>query len=456
MDAAFTLARNTVNVTYNDLPPVAVDMTKKDILDVLGTAVAGSAAPAAEEIAGLIKEWGGKQESTVIGFDCIVPSPSAAFINATMGHALDYDDTHDRAGLHAAVTVVPAAFAVAQRRGGVSGKEFITAVALGIDIVCRMGLASELTLKESGWVYTPIYGFFGATAAAGKILGLDEAKMVNAFGIAYSQTAGNFQAIDDAVLTKRIQPGFASRAGVLSALLAERGITGAQNSIEGDYGIYNVYHRGHYDPQALTSELGKVFEVANISFKPYPTCRGDHASIDATLALVREHDIKPEDVEEITVSSGEMTQLQSHPLERKRRPQRIPDAQYNIPYTVATAVVKRKVSISDFTLEAIQDPEVLKMADKVSPRLVPELSRHAMEPAIVEIKTRGGAYSKRVDYPKGSPQNPMAMDELAGKFRDCAAHGKRRMPLQQVERVIQLVSTLDEVDGVEQIIRLLG
>ena len=174
MDVVFALADNITRVGYDALSPEAVNMTKKDILDVLGVATAGSAALGVAEVAGLIKEWGGKEESTVIGFDCMVPSPSAALINGLMGHALDYDDGHDKSMVHATASVVPASFAVAQRQGKVNGKEFITAVALGIDLMCRMALAAKTNLRVSGWVYSSIFGYFGATAAAGKILGLNK------------------------------------------------------------------------------------------------------------------------------------------------------------------------------------------------------------------------------------------------------------------------------------------
>jgi 2-methylcitrate dehydratase PrpD len=457
MDVAFTLADNIVKVEYDQLPLESIDMTKKDILDVLGTMIAGSAALGVEEVGGLIKEWGGKKESTVVAFDCMVPSPNAALVNATMGHALDYDDGHDGAVAHAAVSVVPASFAVAERRGKVNGKEFITAVALGMDLLCRMGLATKVTLRESGWVYTSIYGYFGATAAAGKILGLDTEKMVNAFGIAYSQTAGNFQAMADAVLTKRMQPGFAAKSGVLSALLAQRGITGARNSMEGQYGLYNVYLRGQFDPLILTSQLGKAFEVTNIGFKPYPSCGYTHGPIYATLNLVLEHNIGPEDVRQINISTGENAGDLCTPLERKRRPETIPDAQFSIPYTIATAVVKRKVGISEFTLESIQDPRVLKIAQLVTPRILPELTRREVEPAIVEIETKdGNRYSRREEFRKGSPRNPMTTDELTNKFRDCAVHGKKELSKRKIEKAIQLVNELEKVDDVSKIIQLLS
>lgn len=457
MDMSFTLADTIYWTNYNDLSAEAIEVTKKDILDVLGTAIAGANALGISEIAGLIKDWGGKEESTVIGFDCKVPSANAALVNGTMSHALDYDDGYDPAIVHTACAVVPASFAIAERTGNVDGKKFITAVALGIDLMCRMGLATRLSLRESGWVYTSIFGYFGAAASASKILGLDNNRIVNALGIAYSQTSGNFQSIQDAVLTKRIQPGFASKAGVLSALLAERGVTGIQNSIEGDYGIYNVYLKGQYDPLAITSGLGKVFEVANVGFKAYPCCGYTHNPIYATLALTIENDIRPENVDTITIRTGQNAGDLLEPLERKRQPRSVPDAQFSIPYTVATAIVKRKVSIDDFTPEAIHNTDVLQIAQKVNACILPELTRRQVEPAIVEIRTKDGTvFSKRMDDRKGSPENAMSMEEISDKFRDCASHSRVKLSKQSIDMMISLIRNLEKVKDVSEIIRLAG
>jgi 2-methylcitrate dehydratase PrpD len=457
MDVAFTLAENVVRVGYDTLSPKAVDMTKKDILDVLGVAVAGSAALGVAEVAALLKEWGGKKEGTVIGFDCMLPAPSAALINGMMSHALDYDDGHDKSMVHAAASVVSAAFAVAQRQGKVDGKDFITAVALGIDLMSRMALGAKTNLRVSGWVYSSIFGYFGATAAAGKILGLDKEKMVNAFGIAYSQTAGSFQSIADAVLTKRAQLGFASRAGVFSAFLAESGITGPQNCMEGEYGIYNNYIKGEYDPVAVTSELGRRFEVENMGFKAYPSCGYTHGPIFSTLTLMKENRIKPDDIDEINVSTGKNAGDLFEPLERKRRPPVVPDAQFSIPYTVGVAVIKGNVGIGDFTPEAIKDPRVLEIAQKVNPIILQELTRREVDPSIVEIRTKdGNRYSMRMDNRKGTPENPMTPEEFADKFRDCLVHGRKRISKQKTEKIMQSINNLEQVDDVGEIIRLLG
>ncbi len=457
MDVAFTLADNVVRVNYDDLNTTAIDMTKKDIFDVLGVATAGSAALGVAEVAGLFKEWGGKKESTIIGYDCMVPAPSAALVNGMMSHALDYDDGHDKSMVHAAASVVSAAFAVAQRRGKTNGRDFITAVALGVDIMSRMAMGAKTNLRVSGWVYSCIFGYFGAAAAAGKILSLDKDRMVNAFGIAYSQTAGSFQSIADAVLTKRAQLGFAARAGVFSALLAERGITGPWNCIEGEYGIYNNYIKGEYDPIPVISDLGKRFEVEDIGFKAYPSCGYTHGPIFSTLTLMKENGIKPDDILEINVSTGKNAGDLFKPLERKRRPPGVPDAQFSIPYTVGVAVIKGSVGIGDFTPEAIKDPRVLEVAQKVNPIIMPELTRREVDPSIVEIRTKDDKrFSRRMDNRKGTPENPMSPEEFADKFRDCMAHGRKPILKQKTEKIMKLLNNLEDIDDVGKVIRMLG
>lgn len=454
MDVANTLAHNVVNTGFEDIPAEAIAVAKMDILDTLGNALgAGTLALGCLGVVELVKEAGGKEESTLIGFGGKVPSWMAAFTNSTMAHSLEYDDVYEPATVHCGVTTVPASFAVAERVGKVNGKRFITAVILGIELSCRLSLAAP---KTRSWHPTSVYGYFGSAAAAGKILGLNADQIQNALGIAYSQAAGNAQASSDAALTKRLQAGFASQGGVLSALLAEKGITGAINSLEGEFGLYKVYHGGKYDPAALTSELGKRFAVSHITFKPYPSGRGTHASIDATLEIVREHDIQPEDVESITVfKSRGAAKVEGG--EKKRQPESVVDAQLNIPYTVATAAVKRRVGLRDFTPEAIKDPAVLKMAQKVHVQAYPEFRADDFHPGITEIRTKGGkVYSKRVDEPSGNPDNPISKEGLIEKFTDCASFAIKPLTKDRLKTLIDMVMNLEEVDDVGAIVRLLA
>ena len=458
-DVVFTLVRNILNTDYHKLPAEAVLAAKRSILDTLGTTLAGSTSEGIDMVHELIHDWGGKKESTLIAFGEKVPALNAAFINATMGHARDYDDSHFLAVAHSGVCVLPAALAVAERRGKTSGKELITAVALGIDLMNRLGISVGLKSAAHGWHNTSVWGIFGATAACGKILKLNEEKLINAIGIAYSQASGTAQCMRDGALTKRMQPGFAAKAAVLSALLAEKGYTGSRDSLEGESGLFRVYHGGKYDRTLLVAELGKYFEVCNLKFKAYPSCGLTHNAITAALELVNQYQIKPEDVDKITVAVGESVySMVCLPLETKQRPPVIVHAQFSLPYSDARAFVYRKVCLNDFTPDAIRDPAVLEISRKIEPKLVPELTRQkGFDSVILEVQTLGGKkYSKRVDVLKGSLDDPITNEELVEKFKDCASHSVKPIKKQNIDKAAELILNIDTVDDIRDVVSLIS
>lgn len=457
MDVIYTLAGNIIDTNYENLPAEVVKATKRLFMDGLGVGLAGSAEAGVSELIDIVRDWDGRKESTVWVYGDRLPCVSAAQANATMIHALDYDDTHDVAILHASSVAVPTALAIAEKLGGVDGKRLITAVALAVDLAARLCLANKVSVFDRGWHYTVLHGNFSAAAIAGKLLGLDEETLVSAFGLAYHQAGGNLQCLHDGTLAKRAGPGFAARNGIMAVLMAQKGITGAKNVLQGRDGLFNVYHRGDYNPEVLTANLGEKFEVVNLSFKPYPCCRNTNPPIDATLAMVGEYNIKAEDVDSVTVYVGKGAMgLVCEPLNTKQNPSTTVDAQFSIPWTVASAIVQGKVGIAEFTPQAIKDKAVLTLSNKVTPKLDESLNRMGVSPAIVEIKTKDGkVYSKRVDTPYGSPENPMSMDAMAAKLRDCASHAAKPLSQKNVEKLIQLVSQLEAVSDVEEVVRLL-
>ncbi|MBN1226470.1 MAG: MmgE/PrpD family protein [Deltaproteobacteria bacterium] len=454
MEIASEFAKFTSGLEYADIPHGAVEATKKHMLDLLGVAVAGSTFPEIKEIVEMVRELGGRETSTVIAYGGKVSSVDAAMANGAMANAGELDDVYDEAPCHPACTVVPACFAIAEQVKGVSGKELITAVTAGIDIVCRMTLATRLPAVKSGWGLTAINGYFGAAASACKILKLDEDKILNAFGIAYGQASGNIQNIKDGVVNKGLQPGFAARGGVLSGLLAQKGITGSKNSLEGQFGLYNLYFGGNYAIGPLIDDLGKRFEVTKISFKPYACCRLNHIPLDATLSLIKENDIQPQGLKEITVSVNEDAfLLLCNPIEEKRNPRTLVEAQFSLPYNIALAIIQKRHSIKDLW-GSMNNPEVFEMAHKIIPKLIPEMNPKGVQPAIVEIRTNDEkVYSRQVDYASGSPQHPI---DIVAKFRDCVSLSVRPLPERNIEKVIELMTKLEEVDDVSEIIRLLG
>jgi 2-methylcitrate dehydratase PrpD len=458
MTAINKFVKHFTSVNFESLPAEAVEAAKKEVLDSLATAMGGSTKAGVKELVDMVKEWGGTKQSTIIAYGIKCPAPSAAQVNGTMIHALDYDDGHQAALVHVGCVTVSAAFAVAERMGKVSGKELITAIALGGDFMARLGLASRpgKTALSSGWHPTTLMGHFGAATTAGRIMRLDEEKMINALGLVYHQAGGAGSGVSDGALAKRMGPGFAARAGVTATLMAERGITGERDPLEGKTGLFNTYMGGDYDPEILTADLGKRYEGVNIGDKPYPCCGLIHACIDAVLAIKAKHEIKIDNIEEIIAYGGHSVYDLSQPPEVKLNPRTIIDAQFSVPWVVATAAVKGKVTVDDFTEEAIKRQEILKTAQKVSGRLVPEMDRHGVGPGGVIIKMQGGEeYREEVEHCLGSTERPMSLNDITKKFRECAAFSRKPLPDITVDKAIEMVGKLEKLDDATEIIRLL-
>ena len=466
-DAAVAFAKNVVNLKYEDIPPEAVEVTKTDILDTLGVAIAASTTtPACREMAELAKEMGGKEESTIIAYGGKVPCYMAAFVNAALAHSLNYDDLYDAYAVHPGCVLLPAALAVAERVGKVSGKEFITAYTLGLDVMGRLGRAAfpPILFRDwyvYGWLLAQLFGYFGATAVAGRLLGLDEEKMVSSFGLAYCQTAGNMEPLYGVGADKGVYPSYPAKSGILSALMAQRGIAGPRNSLEGVAGLFKVYFQGEYDSASLTSDLGKSFEGVNLGFYVFPCDGWNHAYISITLRMVDEHKVRPQDVETITVFVGPKAQRMCEPLEIRRNPQNMTEAQFSLPFTVATTIAKGKPCIKHFTSDGIRDPEILRLSNKVTWKSDPECDRQygtGVSPSKVEITLRDGRVvrSEQKGFRYGHPQNPISKEELVEKFRDCASYSAKPLSKDSVERVIRTVSNLEELEDASQIIQLVS
>jgi len=458
MDAAYEISEFLVNAKFDDLPIEAIHVIKKDILDILANALGGSRDPAIREIHDLVREWGGKPESSIIGYGTKVPSLNAALVNSTMAFTLDYDDIHERGHLHAGVSVTPSAFAISETKESVSGKEFLTAIGLATEFGCRLGIASKRAKPGfimGGWDYASLHGCFTSAAVAGRLLDLDERKMHNALGIAYHQAAGNGQSALDEADTKKLGAGFASRAGITSALMAQRGITGAKAIFnESEISFCQLYHSG-CNKDVLIRNLGKSFEMLDISFKPYPSCRLGHMHIDAVLRLVKEHNIQAEEVEEIIPSTCQFVNVQlCKPIEVKRKPCNMTAAQFSLPWVIACAVARRKVGIHEFTEDALKDRVILDVASKVNPILDPHLpDEFAFTP--VRIKTKRGTFETKTNYGYGSVQNPMTFEAIEEKFMDCASISLKPLLKGNLAKVIQMVRNLEEVKNVNEIINLL-
>ncbi len=450
------LVRHLTRTRFKDLPPGAVRQCKLLIMDSLGVSIPGSRAPGCPEVADLALKWGyahADKGARILIHGQTPPPPLAALANSTMMHALDFDDTLDASALHTFVTVLPAAMAVSGARDKVSGEEFITALVLGVDLICRLSWAISRPLS---WIRTATCGGFGAAAAAGRLLGLDEDAMANALGIVYSQISGNAQGLIEGRLVKRMQPGFAAQAGVTAAYLAQSGITGSRAFLSGEYGFYSLYEQGEYDPEPITRDLGTHWAVTDLSIKPYPACRMTHSAIDAALKLrsgLLDQDgrLDPSTIKSIQITASSMVaQMVGKPFCPGSSPQ--VDAQFSIPYTVATALLKGKVFLEDFEDQAVCDPKIRALADKVTVTASSDLLPKDLFHARMIITPRdAGIFEAVVDTPLGNPARPMSIDQCKKKFSDCIAFSGLTFDQDWQNQLLDEVENLETLENVNHI-----
>jgi 2-methylcitrate dehydratase PrpD len=459
-DFAMELASFASKLSIDQLPRDVIAAAKINIFDTLACAVAGSTARGVAEVRELTVEWAGAPQATILAFGDKVPAHHAAWVNGAMSHARDYDDTHDSAVLHAGVSVVPAALAATEWRFGASGADLIAGVAAGLETICRFGVATRIGIVESGFMYTPLFGHFAATVAAGRVLGLSVTEMVNALGIVYSQVAGNHQVTRDGALTKRMQPGFAAQAALLSVQLAQRGVRGTQATFEGIDGFTRVYLRDSCDPAVLRHALGEKYEFTQLSYKPYPCCRFNHTAIDAALSLKKSCDVRADYIREIRVGlTRQAYEAVCTPIDARRIPKTVVHAQFSIPYTVAASLLDGRVGLSHFSDEAIRRDDILSLAQRVEPFVDEEIERawsRNISPAAVRIElVDGRSFECRVDFPLGHPQRPMSATDFDAKAADCFMASAVPFHGEASSRLRVLVDSLETLDDARELVRVL-
>jgi len=461
MDIGWHLAEHIVGMRSEDLGGHTLDLAKRFSLDTLGVAIAGSSAAGVKEVVEQMEEWGGRLESTIMCYGKRVPDVNAAFANSVMIHARDFDDTHDGAVVHANVMVLPTVMAISEKIGGITGKDFLCALVLGIDLSCRLGLAignaPDFSKREIQWIRTAVCGIFGATAAACKVLKMEKEQVINALGITLSQIGGTRQAVTDSALTKRMQPAFMTRAAIISALLAKRGITGCKDIFEGSYGYFNLYWDGGYARDELMEGLGERFEVDNLSFKPYPCCRYTHGPIDAALRCAKRNRISSDSVEEIKVHlvGHPFFDMVSRPFELRGDPS--VDAQFSIPYTVATALLDGHVFLDSFQPETVEERARNPLLKKVlvfRDRAIKD--PQSLGPVTVEIRTKSGTvFSETVEEFKGHPKNTMTEEECRDKFLRCSGYSSKPFSREDLEKIMEAVLRLERLKNTNALMRLL-
>ena len=452
-DVVHDFARALAATRYESLPPAAIGAAKQSILDTFGCILGASGTePAVRGVVEVARECGGRPESTILGFGGKVPAVWAAFANGAMAHCLDFDD-RTAWGAHAGSSLVPAAFALAEARGGITGKQMIAAVSAAQDLFVR--LRCNVGWRQD-WNLSNVLGSLTAAGAASHVLALGPEKTAHALGIASMHSAGTMELIFGTGSDLRgMYAGFSAKGAVLAALMAEKGITGIGSLFEGKAGLFNTYFAGNYKREEMLAGLGSDYLGAGMLYKPWPAVGIAHTYIHAVLELVKEHSVQPGQVERIEVFVGDFQKEMSYPLESRRAPGNAVDAKFSLPFIVALAVAKGGVAVADFSAQALKDPDVLALAQRVVPVEDSEADWQDKSPvARVRIVTRDGrSLDRRGDKVPGSPEAPMTWDELAVKFQGCARAAAVPLADARIEAATRLARDFEDLSDVAEFVR---
>jgi 2-methylcitrate dehydratase PrpD len=424
MEVTKILARYLVSSRWEDIPQRVRHEASRALLNWLGCAVGSCRHETVERALAAVHPFSGPPQAAVLGRAERLDILNAALVNGISSHVLDFDDTHAKA-IHPSAPVLPALLAYAEWRK-VSGAELVHAFVLGVEAEERVGLSVVPEHYEAGWHITGTAGVFGAAAAAGKLLGLDEQRMAWALGIAATQSSGLQEMFGSDC--KSLHPGRAAQGGLTAALLAANGFTSSEQAIEAPRGFARVMST-RFDPAVITEGLGERFELLSNMYKPYACGLVVHAVIDGCIELCREHSLAPDAIEavELTVSPLVLR------LTGKTAPQSGLEGKFSVYHAAAAAIVHGAAGEAQFSDACVRDPRVVAVRKRVSTREDAAIGRTE---ARVTIRARDGrTLARHVEHALGTLARPMSDGDLEAKFKGLAGEV---LPPAQIEEAINL------------------
>jgi 2-methylcitrate dehydratase PrpD len=448
--ATRTLATFSAGLTYDKLPATVSRHLKQSILDGIGCMVHGAALPWTQKIASMVQAEGGRPEASLFDASAKVPAAAAALVNGTAGHAFELDDIHRDSIIHPNSLTLSVAFALAERNGGCSGRDFITAVAAGYEIGARIGAAAGPGLLLAGFHPQGTTGTFAAAATAAHMLGLNADATLHALGTAGSLGAG-LMAAQEGAMVKRLHSGRAAETGLRAALLAKDGFTGIDNVVEAGYGGFIAAHSDTPLPKRLLSGLGEDWEILNTGFKPHATVTSIHTCLDALAMIRAEHNLTADGIAAIEAAVSTPTHVHcAWPYAA----QGVTAAQMNIYFGLAVMALEGEAFVQQFTPDRVADPAVLEMIGRIEARVDPAIDAlgpaHRHTASITVTTTDGRRLEKRVENRKGSPDNPLTEAEVETKFRALTAGSL------DADRQTAVIDTVQNMEIQPDVLELIG
>ena len=439
---SLALARYVERTRFADLPADVVEMTKRSILDAIGVSLAASGLePACKPFLDFALDSDGPREATLLGTGRRAPLVLAALANGSLAHAMDYEDAHEETRTHPNAAAIAAALPLSERFGS-SGQDLITAIALGCDLVCRLARALVSEGPPPPGFYQPaIVGTFGAVTAAAKLLRLDAQQILDAWSLALCQNScsAELQNAPESQI-RAVREGFCARVALESALLAAKGVRGFTAPFEGDSGFFTMYAQG-LQRCTLLDDLGVRFAGRDVSFKAWPSCRDTHIYVQAVLELLAEQPLDPDGIASVTALVTSQQMIVCEPANLKRRPRTAIAAKFSLYYTLAAALIDRRVEFASFFDEALVRPQVLTLADKVNYRVVQSVGSGE----VLEVRMRDDTtHHRSVRALIGSPAAPLAVDALVSKFTDCGGRALRPRSPSELRGIAMQLLALDQ------------
>lgn len=443
-----TLARFVTETRAADIPEAVLLAAQNAVIDTVGVALAGTLEPVGGIALRWVRELGARAQATVWGHDLSTSTADAAFANGVFSHALDFDDTHPGTRGHSSATLVPAVMAAGETAGA-TGEDVLAAYALGLEIAGKIGRAFGPGHLERGWHPTATVGTFAATAAAARLSGLDADGLRRAWGLAATQMSGLMR--NFGTMTKPLHAGHAARSGVVSAWMAQHGVTADEALFDGKGGVLDVYGGGNGEPmENLLVRLGKSWELVEPGnyIKRWPCCYSNHRAVGGLLALIDKHGLQANEVTEVAVGflPGTDTALVS------RDPQTGLEGKFSIEYVAAALLVDRELKLETFTDAMVQRPPLRDLMRKMRRYRIPDDKIYSGISGYtdVAVTTRRGRFTSRVDRVPGSAAWPMTEPDRVAKFMDCAT---RVLGAQRAERLLSLCRGCRGLRDIRELLR---
>jgi len=445
-------AKFALELNYKDIPSVALKEAKRFLLDSIGCAFSALDNKDTQATYNYIKDLGGKEQATIIGWGTKANLPQATLMNSLLIRALDYNDIYWEQDPSHPSDIIPAVLSTGEFMKK-NGKEVLVGIIIAYELEMRLCQAAFPGVREVGWHHATLTQLV-SPVVAGRMLGLNESEIVAAIGISGSShfTLGGVVAGHLSNMKNAADP-FAVEAGVRAALLASKGYTGPVEIFEGKEGLFEVLDKVKWDRDILTKGLGDKFLINQCGYKAFPTEALTHQSITAALEVMQENSIDPKEIKEALVETTTRgADILSDPS--KYKPTTKETADHSLPYCIAVAVATGNVLPSDFEEDALRDPLVWSLLEKIRVVANPEIDAlfPKVKRAIVTIKTSNGEFKKQEDFAKGQPERPLSDEEIISKFK---ANSEKKISSSRMEKIIKAIQELENIDNIEDYMKLL-